>query len=418
MKTTIHILALFLFSVCFLNARQMSDRMVVSNFEKSVKELHLLIDSAKNVQECVEIGTMTDELKAKYADKKELLDKALYPDDYNKNIDNLKGKLIIRRTDLGIIETQYVRISELEMQVLGLSNKVDSLSKENEQLMSDVKKLSLTAAENRSLSDSLQAVISQLRENLKERDQLIFSLVDSLFMQYDKNVADMADVEKQSMFRKLERRNIFSGIKKSIEDNLKFLQSTNLTANDYVEIARQNNKFTSQWNGVGSKLANIYLSGKKKKNEVAQIDSMLTLWSKEVNRSNWTAINTLLSQNGTVLKPFNNGDEFTANITEYIDIQVKNPDQEAEDVRAKRFNTFNDAIWKNNLKPNWLPVLVESSKLTADQKSAIENAVDTWQSAVTPSSPIVYIIIIIVILIIVLGLAMRFRKKPTASPQA
>jgi hypothetical protein len=379
-----------------------------------MKELHFFADSAKTVQDCAEISAMADEIEKKYAGKRDLLDRALYPDDYRKTFEKLKGKLMIRRNDLGIIETQFVRITGLEMQVLGLSSKVDSLSQENVRLMNDLKRLSITASANKSHVDSLQTVIRKLQQNLKERDQLVFSLVDSLFLQYDKNVSDMTDIEKQSMYRKLERRNVLTGIKKSIEDNLKFLQSTNLTPHDYVEIARQNHQFTSQWKGVGPKLGDIYLSGKKKKDEVAQIDSILAIWSKEVDRSNWTSLNTLLSRNGIVLKPFSNGDEFTSHFTEYIDTLVKNTNQEPEDIRAKRFNTFNDAIWKSNLKPTWLPVLVESGKLTVDQKNKIEEAVDSWQSAVTPTSPIVYAVIIILVLTIILGLAMRFRKKPTA----
>jgi hypothetical protein len=414
MKTILHIFALFLISACFLNARQISDRLIVNKFEESVKELYLFADSAKTVQDCVEVRALVDELEVKYAEKRDLLDRALYPDDYSKTFEKLRGKLIIRRNDLGIIETQYVHINELEIQILGFSNKVDSLSRENEKLMNDEKKLSITAAANKSHVDSLQMVIGKLQQNLKERDQLIFSLVDSLFLQYDKKISDMTDIEKQSMSRKFERRNVLTGIKKSIEDNLKFLQSTNLTPNDYVEIARQNNQFTSRWKGVSPKLADIYLSGKKEKDEVTRIDSLLTVWSKEVDRSNWTSLNTFMSRNGIVLAPFSNGDEFTSHFTEYIDTLVKNINQEAEDIRAKRFNTFNDAVWKSNLKPIWLPVLVESGKLTVDQKNKIEEAVDSWHSAVTPSSPIIYVVIIIFILIIILGLAMRFRKKPTA----
>jgi hypothetical protein len=418
MKTLFHILILFLVSTCFVYARQTSERLIVSKFEESMKELNLFADSAKTVQDCVEINALADGLEAKYAGEKDLLDRALYPDDFRKTIEKLRGKIMIRRNDLGVIETQYVRITELELQVRGLSDKLDSLGRENEKLLGNINKMSSSAASNKAHVDSLQAVISKLQQNLKERDQLVLSLVDSLFLQYDKNIADMKDVEKQSMYGKLERRNVFSGIKKSIEDNLRFLRSTNLTPNDYVEIARQNNQFTSQWKGVGPKLTSIYLSGSKKKDEMAKIDSLLTVWSSEVDRSNWTSLNTLLNRNGILLKPFSNGNEFTFHFTQYIDSLAKNTQQEPEDVRAKQFNTFNDAVWKNNLKTVWLPVLVESGKLTADQKSKIEEAVDSWQSAVTPTSPILYAVIIILIIVIVAGIAMRFRKKPAEEKKA
>jgi len=408
MKTTLYIFILFLGSFCFLNARQTSERLIVNKFEGSVKELSLFADSAKTVQDCAEISSMIDEIEMKYAEKKDLLDRALYPDDYSKTIEKLRGKLLIRRNDLGVIETQYARITELEVQVLGLSNKIDSLDQENEKLANAIKRMSGSKA----LVDSLKMVISKLRKNLIKRDEVIFSLVDSLFLQYDKNVANMTDIEKQSIYGKLERKNVFTGLKKSIEDNLNFLRSTSLTPSDYVEIARQNSRFTSQWKGVGPKLAEIYLSGKKKTDEVMLIDSLLGVWSKEVDRSNWQSLNTILTQNGIVLKPFNNGDEFTANFTGYIDTLIKNTMEEPEDVRAKQFNAFNDNVWKNNIEPTWLPVLLESGKLTEDQVDKIENAVDNWESAVSPISPVVYVGIAIVIIAIVIGLAMRFRKKP------
>jgi hypothetical protein len=408
MKTKLYIFILFLSSVCLLNARQASERLIVNKFEESIKELSLFADSAKTVQDCAEISSMLDAIEVKFAEKRDLLDRALYPDDYSKTIEKLRGKLLIRRNDLGVIETQYSRIAELEIQVLGLSNKIDSLDQENEKLSNTIKRLS----GNKALVDSLKMVINKLRQNLIDRDEVIFSLVDSLFLQYDKNVANMTDVEKQSVYGKLERRNVFTGLKKSVEDNLNFLRTTNLTPTDYVEIARQNSQFTSQWKGVGPKLANIYLSGKKKTDEVAQIDSLLGVWSKEVDRSNWGTLNTILTKNGINIKPFNNGDEFTANFTAHIDELIKNTMEEPEDVRAKQFNAFNDNVWKNNIKPTWLPVLLESGKLTEEQVQKIENAVDNWKSAVSPISPIVYIGIAVVIIAIVIGLAMRLRKKP------
>jgi hypothetical protein len=408
MKTKLYIFILFLSSVCLLNARQASERLIVNRFEESIKELSLFADSAKTVQDCAEISSMLDAIEVKYAEKRDLLDRALYPDDYSKTIEKLRGKLLIRRNDLGVIETQYARIAELEIQVLGLSNKIDSLDQENEKLSNTIKRLS----GNKALVDSLKMVINKLRQNLIDRDEVIFSLVDSLFLQYDKNVANMTDVEKQSVYGKLERRNVFTGLKKSVEDNLNFLRTTNLTPSDYVEIARQNSQFTSQWKGVGPKLANIYLSGKKKTDEVAQIDSLLGVWSKEVDRSNWGSLNTILTKNGMNIKPFNNGDEFTSNFAGYIDELIKNTMEEPEDVRAKQFNAFNDNVWKNNIKPTWLPVLLESGKLTEEQVQKIENAMDNWKSAVSPISPIVYIGIAVVIIAIIIGLAMRLRKKP------
>ncbi len=412
MRTARNIVILLIIAAVSLVARQKSDRAIVDKFEKTVKELYRASDSAKTVQDCADINASIDEMEKEFAPHKTLLDRSLYPDDYLKNIDNLKGRLLIRQKDLGVIETQFTRIVELESQVRELSGKVASLTQENDKLLSDAKNLQAAVATNQALFDSLKSVISKLQQNLKERDNLIFAILDSLFMQYDKNVASMNDVEKQGISGKLERRNVLTNIKKSIADNLQFLESTNLAPGDYAEIARQHQRFASQWKGIGPKLANIYLSGKQKKNEVALIDSMLSTWSIKVDLSTWKALASLLSKGGIQVKPFSNGAEFSTNFLEFMDAEIKNVKQEQGDVRAKRYNMFNDMAWSTDLKPTWLPVLVESGKITADQKTEIENKFKSWQSAIAPVSPIVYIIIVILVAIVLWSLSRYVRKKP------
>jgi hypothetical protein len=416
MRTAQSIIILLTIAAVSLTARQKSDRAIVDKFEKTVKVLYRAADSAKTVQECADINTSIDELQKAFADHKILLDRSLYPDDYSKNIANLKGRLLIRQKDLGVIETQITRIVELESQVRELSGKILNLTQENERLIGTVKTLStsyaLSNAADKSLFDSLTTTINNLRLNLKERDNLIFALVDSLFMQYDKSVASMSDVEKQGISGKLERRNVLTEIKKSIADNLRFLESTNLTPNDYSEIVRQHQRFASQWKGLGPKLTSIYLTGKQKKNDVTGVDSLLSTWSAKVDLGIWKSLASLLMKGNIQLKPFSNGSDFTSNFLEYIDTEIKNVKQETEDVRAKRYNTFNDLVWKTDLKPLWLPVLVESGNITSDQKTEIENRFKSWQSAITPVSPIVYGLLIIVFAIVLWSLSRYFRKNP------
>ena len=419
MRTAQNIVILLTIAAVSLTARQKSDRAIVDKFEKTVKVLYRAADSAKTVQECADINTSIDELQKEFADHKILLDRSLYPDDYSKSIANLKGRLLIRQKDLGVIETQITRIVELESQVRELSGKILNLTQENERLMGTVKTLSTSYAlsneADKAIFDSLNTTIKKLRLNLKERDNLIFALVDSLFMQYDKSVVSMSDVEKQGISGKLERRNVLTEIKKSITDNLRFLESTNLTPNDYSEIVRQHQRFASQWKGLGPKLTSIYLTGKQKKNEVTVVDSLLSTWSAQVDLGIWKSLASLLRKGNIQLKPFSNGSDFTSNFLEYIDTEIKNVKQEAEDVRAKRYNTFNDLVWKTDLKPLWLPVLVESGKITSDQKTEIENRFKSWQSAITPVSPIIYGLIIILFAIVLWSLSRYIGKKPGVS---
>jgi len=419
MRTAKNIFLLTALALVSMTAQQVSDRANVDKFSRTIKELYRSVDSAKSAQDCADITASLEALESEFAPHKALLDRALYPDDYSKSIASLKGRLLVRQKDLGVIETQLVRIAELEKQVQELTGRISDLTKENDSLLAGVNNLRQAhklnmeaAASDRVLVDSLKTVISRLRQNLKERDDLIFALLDSLFLQYDKDVASMNDVEKQGVSVRLERRNVLTNIKRSIADNLKFLESTELSPNDYMEIARQNQRFTSQWNGLRPKIASIYLSGKQKKSEAVLIDSMLTRWSARVNQSTWKTLAVLFERGGIQLKPFSNGDELTKSFSEFVAAEIRNTKKEPNDVLRKRFNTFNDQVWKTDIESAWLPVLVESGKITADQKAAIEKSFDSWRKEVTPISPIVYALGAVAILLFIWSLTRRGRKKP------
>ena len=401
--------------VASMTAQQISDRAIVDRFTKSVKELFRDVDSAQSAHDCADVNALIEEMEKEFAAHKELLDRALYPDDYSKTITNLKGRLLVRQKDLGVIETQLVRIAALESQVRELSGRIDDMSTEVTNLQRAHLLNMEAAAMDRALLDSLKIVISRLRQSLRERDNLIFALVDSLFMQYDKDVASMNDVEKQGISVRLERRNVLTNIKKSLEDNLKFLESTNLSPNDYAEIARQNQRFSSQWNGLRPKITSIYLGGRKKNKEAVLIDSMLATWSSKVDQGTWNALRVLLEKGGIQLKPFSSGDEFTGNFSEFVAAEISNAKQEPGDVRLKRFNTFNDSVWKTDLEPTWLPVLAGSGKITANQKEEIEKKFGSWQSAIAPVSPLVYIVVAILLLMLLWSLNRYVRKKSSAN---
>jgi hypothetical protein len=418
MRTAKNSILLTVLALVSMTAQQVSDRAIVDKFTKTVKELYRKVDSASSAHDCAEITASIEEMETDFAAHKALLDRALYPDDYSKSITNLKGRLLVRQKDLGVIETQIVRITELEKQVEELSGRISDLTKENDSLLTGVNNLRRAhklnmqaAASDRVLVDSLKTVISRLRQNLKERDGLIFALLDSLFLQYDKDVASMNDVEKQGVSVRLERRNVLTNIKKSIADNLNFLESTELSPNDYMEIARQNQRFTSQWNGLRSKIASIYLGGKQKKGETALIDSMLSTWSSKVNQSTWKVLAVLFEKGGIQLKPFSNGDELTKSFSEFVVAEIGNARKEPNDVQRKRFNTFNDLVWKTDIEQAWLPVLAGSEKITADQKAAIEKSFDSWRKEVTPISPVVYALVVVAILLLLWSLTRKVRKK-------
>jgi cell division protein FtsB len=424
MKTILRLVALLVFSSLILVAQQKSDYATVQLFRTTSQSISKNVDKANSVQECAELNASVDALEKEFADDKTLLNKAIYPDGYDRTVEHLRGKLLVRQKDLGFIESQVVRITELETTVRGLSDQVKKLNMQNDKLLADiqmltqnVQKLTGDLFNATTPLDSLHNMIVKLRQGLQDRDALIFALTDSLFLQYDKNVSDMKDVEKQGLLGKIERHNIVGNVKRSIMDNVTFLETTQLKGSDLVTLVRQQKRFQSQWTGIAPKLTSIYMSGKARKYEVSTVDSMLAVWGDKVDDAMWRSLNTLFKEKGFFVKEFKNGEEFSANFITFLSEQIQNPNEETNDTRFKLFTNFHENLWLTDLNATWLPALTELSKISDTQRKEIEVKVEKWRSIVSPgASWLIYVLVLLGVLLIPI-LAIRLFPKAPKTPK-
>jgi len=412
MKINFYLMILIFVCQCFGIAQEKSDYAILKKFQTNIESISANIDKATTAQECADINVKIDGLEKEFSKDSLLLEKANYPDGYKRAVERLRVKLIIRQKDLGIIESQVIRIAELESKIRELSDQIAIMSSENEKLIDELRLSSKEAL------DSLRNIVSKLQDGLKQRDALIFALVDTLFLQYDKNISDMKDIEKQSLRGKIEYHGIFNNIKRSIMDNVDFLESTQLKGTDIVTLARQQHRFRSQWKGLSPKLASLYLQGKSKKNELPLIDSMISIWENKVDEAIWRSLDKLFEEKGFVLKEFKNGDEFYRSFISFLDEQIEDPRKEMVETRYKLFTNFNENLWISELNPKWLPALVELNKLTEMQKKDIQEKVEKWKSTVTPGlSWLSYILIILGAVLLVVILIWFFRKASTPAEE-
>jgi hypothetical protein len=424
MKMALRIVAFLLISNFVLLAQQKSDYATVQRFKVKVQSILKAVEQANSVQECAELNTTVDVLEKEFAVEKTLLNKAIYPDGYDRTMEQLRGKLLIRQKDLGLIESQVVRITELEATVRGLSDQVAKLNKANEKLLSDiqaltqnVQKLTGDLFNAATPLDSLHNMIVRLRQGLQDRDALIYALADSLFLQYDKNVGDMKDVEKQGLLGKIERHSIVGNIKRSIMDNVAFLETTQLKGGDLVTLVRQQKRFQSQWTGIAPKLTSIYMNGKSKKYEVTTIDSMVAVWGDKVDDAMWRSLNALFKERGFFVREFRNADEFCSNFITFLSEQIQNPNEETNDTRFKLFTNFYENLWLSDLNVTWLPALTELNKISDTQRKEIEAKVEKWRSIVTPgASWLIYVLVLLGVLLIPILAIRLFPKTPKEAP--
>jgi|WetSurMetagenome_2_1015567.scaffolds.fasta_scaffold09930_4 hypothetical protein len=422
MKIILQFFILFMLLSLVLEAQEKSDYAIVQLFRTKAQSISQSVDKASSVQECAELNTSVDAIGKEFVNDKILLNKAIYPDGYDRTIEHLRGKLLVRQKDLGFIESQVVRITELETTVSTLTDQVKKLNMQNDKLLADiqmlnrnVQKLTGDLFDAATPLDSLHNMIVKLRQGLQDRDALIFALTDSLFLQYDKNVSDMKDVEKQGLLGKIERHNIISNVKHSIVDNVAFLETTQLKGSDLVTLVRQQKRFQSQWAGIAPKLTSIYLNGKTRQYEVSSVDSMLAVWGDKVDNSMWRSLNTLFKEKGFFVKKFENGEEFNSNLIAFLSEQIQNPNEETNDTRFKLFTNFHENLWLTDLNATWLPALTELNKISDTQRKEIEAKVEKWRSIVSPgASWLIYVLVLLGVLLIPILAIRLFPKAPQA----
>ncbi|MDE3057579.1 MAG: hypothetical protein KGJ59_06455 [Bacteroidota bacterium] len=412
----IQLLAGVLF-VTLAAAQEQSDYEVTQSFQTKYKELMQAIEKAQTVQDCASITVGIDDLEKEYRPNKTLLDKALYPDDFDKEFINVRGRLAYAQNVLGLVQEQVTRIAALEAQVNDLSVQVEKLTNENSSILKELQTLRTQHAQDRSLLDSMKTLIAQLRTNIKRRDQVIFSMVDSIFTQFDKDITQLKDVTKKSLTSHLEKNNALANIKRAVSDNLTFLDATALSDQDIASIVSEQKKFASNWKGLGPKLASIYVAYKERAKEVAEIDTMIAYWGKKADDAMWRSLNRLFQAHNFAVQQFSSETEFYDNVSAFLDNQINNTAKETKAARYNAYTTFADSIWTPVVAKTWLPLMHDSAKLTDAQVADLNGKVASWQSTISPPRTWWYIGLAAVMLILLIVMYWRIRRPKGLPPQ-
>ena len=409
-RQNISLAAVFLIGlVCSAAAQPKSDFEIVKSFQAKYKVIKEAIREAKTVQECAEINANIADLEKEYAADTTLLNNALYPHKYDDEINNVQVDLQMTQSKFGIIESQVNRISELEFQVRTLSGKIDSLTNANSKLMASLEVMANALVKNKTMIDSLNRIISRLRQGLRARDAAIFALVDSMFMQYGTNLQTLPENQKGMLIGKMRRHNVVGAIRQAAEQNLKFLETTELTGNDLVQMLKEQHKFGSYWKGLGPRLATLYVNSRDREREVANIDTLISRWGRKADSTLWAGLYKEFTDNKIPVDTFSNAREFVTSLSNYFDTQGGNLKVSGTE-RVSRLRYFLNHVWYPSINSQWLPMLVNEGVLTQAQDNQLQNELMAWKEASKPSYTLLYIVIILV-LAAVLVFFLRRRKS-------
>lgn len=405
MKKYIRSLLSLLFTI-FLSGGLMysqSDYKIVQDFKAKYQEIRQSIEDADSLEQLSEIQIQIEDFRNDFYANKGLLDKSLYPEDFNSSIENLRNALILRKGD-------FTRITVLKTQVGELRLQVDELNAKNTELINQVQLLDDQSKKDKEKIAQLESSIAQLKASLRQRDNLVMTMLDSLMPASYRAKDELTGAEKQKVYSEAQKANVILNIQKAINDNIRFLEITTLKPDDIGEIKRQERDFAKIWRNAGPKIIEIYSEKNQDINYLKEIDAAFNRWNAAITREAWNSLDEEFKNRGINLAKFSNGEEFTNSISSFVGDEIKNKDVKGDEESENSYKTFADTIWFGNVKQTWIPFLIDKKMLSDSQKDSIEVKLALWKDEVSPGGFNWIYILIAVLIIIILYLLTRKRS--------
>lgn len=408
---------LLIFAAIFflsLNLYAQSDYQLTQDFKSKYDELMQEIKATEDPEELDQLESEIADFKEEYSDNKELLDKALYPDNYNKIFDRLRAELALAKTSRTEIKELRTEVEDLNVEVKRQTGVIENLTSENEDLFTKVERLRRDVELGRIQIDSLNSAVTQLRESIRKRDDLIMGVIDSLFLRSAHSISTLNDAEKRKIITNVENENLLDNIKILVSENIRFLEASSFNPEDLGQLKKEYENFNERWEVVGPQLIDIYSSRENKQEEVTEIDSLISGWERTLDSKIFTSINEEFKNNNLNLVPFSTGTEFYNSVITYINDEIENVNNRSGDEAEDTYDRFAD-VWENSIKSDWVPILLENNLMTEEQIQNIETKMDLWEDEIEVISPLIlWILIIIAFLVVVAIIAaiVRKRRKP------
>ena len=102
-----------------------------------------------------------------------------------------------------------------------LQTQLTWLTERNDSIINEVIAFNLSADKNSKTIAEQKRLVRQLKENIKERNQLVGELIDNHLVDFIKSPKGLNETERKAMVPKIDNRNLF--------DNIKFIKITEMS---------------------------------------------------------------------------------------------------------------------------------------------------------------------------------------------
>ncbi|MBK7501015.1 MAG: hypothetical protein IPI19_18535 [Ignavibacteriales bacterium] len=119
-------------------------------------------------------------------------------------------------------------------------------------------------------------------------------------------------------------------------------------------------------------MLDVYATKGDKSAELKDIDNLFNVWSNRIRKEAWESINEEFSLNNINLQNFNNGDDFTNVLSQYIADEIKNYGVKSKEDSENAYTLFADSVWFKTISSEWMPYLIDNKLLATEQKMRLK----------------------------------------------
>ena len=416
-------LAFFIGVIIFSsNIFAQSDYRVTQEFKSRQRSFEIAIEYAKSLSELEKIKREILEFKSEYRGSKQLLDRALYPNTFQSSFASLDKKIAYTTKKLKEITKLHKHVTKLESdyakvskQLANLTKEINILRKSNSHLMAQLNAFKNSYGGSKQTIDSLNNLISALKQGISQRDTLIKEIMDNIFVDKTKRIENLDSKELKGLKGQIQNTSLIENIRSLVDDNVKFLKTNLLKPKDFKDLRSEFNDFDSRWEHFGPKLFNIYAMDESQRSKLTEIDSLIKGWDNTLNLAVWNSIYQLFKNYKIKLEHFSNGDEFEKSCISYIDKEITNPEKFSKE---QTYLVFAERVWNGQIKKDWLPLLLENNMITDYQVKNIDSKIAEWKTNIgNTKSILIYGVIAILALLIIGSLIFVTRRNKSKIEQ-
>lgn len=391
-------------------AQVMSDYEIKQSFDREYAEVFEGLKTATTSAEIEDLLERVEQMRTEYADHREFLDRVLYPETLNGTLNRLRDVTQTSYNFVIRIEQQTDNVMELERQLAELSEQVQLNLVQADSLRTELDRMTRSRNAN-------AAAARQLREQLKQRDELILAMVDSVFVSYDRlDLASLNREEREELGLRVDVENVLGHINSVVEGNISFIDTnTQLSAEDFLRLQALQVEFEKVWTNIGPKLAMIYTPSAQRENRLTEINEGIDRWSQRVNQSVWRSLSAAFESRNIEMADFDDPVSFYTALNNHVDGSIDRVVAGGgSDEELQAYERFAN-VWHNDIKVNWQQYLIESEILTYENIATIDRKLANWNVQAQPTSLLSWIMIgILVLVVIVLIVVLVAQRRKTA----